>query len=86
MEHSHYDYCIVGAGVSGLTTAYHLLKADQKVLIVERDQRVGGLGKSYNYDGHIFDTGPKRFHTDDQIVIDFIEHVLNENIYIAGMS
>jgi protoporphyrinogen oxidase len=86
MEHSHYDYCIVGAGVSGLTTAYHLLKADQKVLIVERDQRVGGLGKSYNYDGHIFDTGPKRFHTDDQIVIDFIEHVLNENILRIGRS
>ena len=80
MEHSHYDYCIVGAGVSGLTTAYHLLKGNQKVLIIERDDRIGGLGKSYNYDGHIFDTGPKRFHTDDPIVISFIEHVLRENI------
>jgi len=38
------------------------------------------LGKSYTYDGQIFDTGPKRFHTDDPIVIDFIEHVLEEGI------
>jgi len=86
MEHSHYDYCIIGAGVSGLTTAYHLLKANHKVIIVERDDRIGGLGKSYNYDGHIFDTGPKRFHTDDPVVIDFIEHILKEDILRIGRS
>lgn len=86
MKHSHYDFCIVGAGPSGLTTAYKLLKGGKKVLIVERDDRIGGLGKSYTYDGQIFDTGPKRFHTDDPIVIDFIEHVLEEDILRIGRS
>ena len=86
MKRSHYDFCIVGSGPSGLTTAYHLLKGGKTVLIVERDSRVGGLSKSYDYDGHIFDTGPKRFHTDDPIVIDFIEHVLEENVLRIGRS
>jgi protoporphyrinogen oxidase len=86
MISSHYDFCIVGAGPSGLTTAYNLLKGGKKVLVIERDGRVGGLGKSYTYDGQIFDTGPKRFHTDDPIVIDFIEHVLEEDILRIGRA
>jgi protoporphyrinogen oxidase len=67
-----YDYCVVGAGPAGLTLAYRLLQAGQRVVMVERDARAGGLAKSYDYGGHIFDTGPKRFHTDDAIVQAFI--------------
>ncbi len=70
-----YDYCIVGAGPAGLTLAYHLTMAGARVVMIEREQRVGGLAKSYNYDGHLFDTGPKRFHTDDPIVQKFVEEV-----------
>ncbi len=75
-ESQTYDYCIVGAGPSGLTLAYKLLKGGGNVVVIERDNRVGGLAKSYNYDGQIFDTGPKRFHTDDKIVVDFINHIM----------
>lgn len=32
----HYDTIIIGAGVSGLTAAHHLHKAQQKVLIIEQ--------------------------------------------------
>ena len=76
MRDSKYDYCIIGAGPSGLTMAYKLLQGGANVLVMERESRVGGLAKSFNYDGHIFDTGPKRFHTDDPIVVDFIHHVM----------
>ena len=74
------DYCIVGGGPSGLTSAYELLKKNKKILMIERDSRVGGLAKSYNYNGHIFDTGPKRFHTDDPIVQSFLEEIMNMDI------
>ena len=73
----HFDFCVVGAGASGLTMSYELLKADKSVLLIERDERVGGLAKSHNYNGHIFDTGPKRFHTDDKVVEDFIRSAMD---------
>src|SRR5262245_48440432 len=86
MASHKFDYCIVGAGASGLTLAYQLLKAGKSVLMIERDARVGGLAKSYNYNGHVFDTGPKRFHTDDPIVLDFISDVLREDSVTIGRS
>lgn len=75
MKSSAYDYGIVGAGPAGLTLAYHLVKEGERVVMIERDARTGGLAKSYNYDGHVFDTGPKRFHTDDPVVQKFVEEV-----------
>tara|TARA_Y100001935_G_C17148942_1_gene429441 strand:- start:16 stop:555 length:540 start_codon:yes stop_codon:yes gene_type:complete len=71
-----FDYCIVGSGPSGLTCSYELLKDNKKILIIERDSRSGGLAKSYNYDGNIFDTGPKRFHTDDEVVKNFLNEIM----------
>ena len=80
------DDCIVGAGPSGLTLALQLLRAGKTVLIVERDARVGGLAKSYDYAGHVFDTGPKRFHTDDPIVLNFIHEVMKDGLSTIGRS
>jgi protoporphyrinogen oxidase len=75
-----YDYIILGSGPSGLTAAYCLAKAGKKILIVDRNSRAGGLSMSYSYNmnnqEHIFDTGPKRFHTDDPIVINFLNEIL----------
>jgi len=81
-----HDYCIVGAGPSGLTLAYRLLQAGKKVLLVERDSRTGGLAKSHDHGGHIFDTGPKRFHTDDPQVIAFIDEVTRHQSMSIGRS
>ena len=75
LDYPRFDYCIVGAGPSGLTLAYQLLKAGKSVVLVERDSRTGGLAKSHDYGGQIFDTGPKRFHTDDPIVLNFIADI-----------
>src|SRR3954453_24205029 len=74
-QRADYDFCIVGAGPSGLSLAYELLKGGARVLLIEREDRIGGLAKSHNYDGHIFDTGPKRFHTEDPVVLAFLEEV-----------
>lgn len=86
MDKLHFDYCVVGSGPSGLTAAYKLLKGGKSVLLIERDNRIGGLAKSYEYDGHIFDTGPKRFHTDDPIVLDFIQEITQGHIATIGRS
>jgi len=70
---------IVGAGIAGLTLGYHLIKAGRKVTVVEMEEQVGGLARSFRYDGFTFDIGPHRFHTDDQEVLKFIRDVLGED-------
>ena len=81
-----YDYCILGAGPSGLTAAYRLLQAGKRVLLIERDAQVGGLAKSHCYEGHIFDTGPKRFHTNDEQVVSFIQEIIGHDIVQISRS
>lgn len=44
---------IVGAGLAGLSTAYHLAGVPYRV--IEREQEVGGLCRSYKKDGFTFD-------------------------------
>jgi protoporphyrinogen oxidase len=83
-----FDYVIVGAGVAGLTLAHQLLAAGRSVLLVERQQRVGGLAKSFFYEVEgqmcIFDTGPKRFHTEDPQVREFITRILEDQYLEIG--
>ena len=40
-ENLHADVCIVGAGISGMTTAYLLTRADKTVIVLD-DGRIGG--------------------------------------------
>ena len=55
---------VIGAGPSGLTIAYELLKSKKyNVKIIEKDSRVGGLSKSYLFNGNRVDIGGHRYFT-----------------------
>ncbi len=59
------ELLIIGAGLSGLTTAYHLTRQDRRVTILEARQRVGGrifTERLPNGEGG-FDLGPAWFWT-----------------------
>lgn len=49
---------VVGAGLSGLSAALHLLGAGRRVTVVERDQRPGGRAGRLERGGYRIDTGP----------------------------
>jgi len=53
-----YDVIVVGGGVSGLLSALALSKEGKKVLVLEKDNVLGGVLRSYNVDGYRVDTGP----------------------------
>ena len=54
---------ILGAGPAGLTAGYEALKRGLDPLIYEQDIQVGGISKTVNFRGHLFDVGGHRFFT-----------------------
>jgi len=52
---------IVGAGMAGLTAAAYLMKENYKVLILDKNDKCGGLLQTFQSDGFSFDTGPRAF-------------------------
>jgi protoporphyrinogen oxidase len=89
-----YDAIVIGAGPAGLTTAYALAKAGRSVLVVEQDPRyVGGISRTVNYKGFLFDIGGHRFFSKSKEVVDlwneilpkdFIERPRLSRIYYRG--
>ncbi len=72
----HQDFVIVGAGVAGLSFAHSVLGEGKSALVVERNDHVGGLARSFRYGDFFFDVGPKRFHTEDPEVLSFLLSIL----------
>lgn len=54
-----YDAVIVGGGIAGLTSAAFLSKNGYKILLCEKEDKVGGLASSFYYDGFLFDSGAR---------------------------
>ncbi len=52
---------ILGAGPAGLAAAWRLARTGHPVTVVEREQAVGGLCRSFELDGCLFDIGPHLF-------------------------
>lgn len=62
---------ILGAGLTGLSTALHLRRSPY--LVVERDQRVGGKARSERRDGYTFDITGHWLHLRDDRVRRLVE-------------
>src|SRR5262249_19221236 len=89
-----FDAIIVGAGPAGLTAAYLLSKAGRNVLVLEQDEKyVGGISRTVQHDGFLFDIGGHRFFSKSTAVVDlwneilphdFIERPRLSRIYYRG--
>jgi protoporphyrinogen oxidase len=72
---------IVGAGPAGLTAAYELAKAGQRVLVLESDpEYVGGISRTVNYHGYRFDIGGHRFFSKSQEVEELWTEILGADL------
>lgn len=54
---------ILGAGPAGLTAGYELLQQGMHTIILEKTDKVGGIARTENYKGYLFDIGGHRFFT-----------------------
>ncbi len=69
---------ILGAGLAGLSAAYHL---NGEHMILEKDRRVGGLCKSVDIQGYVFDYAPHILFSRDEYVKSLYEDLLRGNLY-----
>src|SRR3970040_1783142 len=80
------DFVVVGGGVAGLSFAHTVLKEQQQVTVVERNDVVGGLARSFGYGDFTFDVGPKGLHTEDKEVLDFLLEILGDDYLVVDRS
>lgn len=57
-ETTHCTYLVIGGGISGLSTAYHLTRQGESVTLIEAADRVGGAVGSVQEDGWLRELGP----------------------------
>jgi len=69
---------ILGAGPSGMACAYELNKAKKPFVLIEKDSRIGGMGKTLEFNGFKTDIGPHRFFSQNQYLYDLIKDLLGE--------
>ncbi|MCN9240434.1 FAD-dependent oxidoreductase [Streptomyces sp. RY43-2] len=57
MTETDVDIAVVGAGISGLATAFHLARAGRSVRVFEALDKVGGRMVTRRHDGYVLDEG-----------------------------
>ncbi|MEL7534228.1 MAG: protoporphyrinogen oxidase, partial [Bacteroidota bacterium] len=62
------EYLVLGAGISGLTAAFRLVKAGKEVALLERNARVGGAIYSLRQEGFIFEKGANSMASHEAVI------------------
>lgn len=70
---------VIGGGPAGLTAAYELTKQQQKAIVLEKYNKVGGIARTENYRDYHFDMGGHRFYTKSAPVQQLWREVLGDD-------
>lgn len=89
-----YDTLVIGAGPAGLTCSLALARSGRSVMVLEADpDYVGGISRTVNYKGFLFDVGGHRFFSKsaeinkiwaDLLPDDFLDRPRLSRIYYKG--
>ena len=71
---------ILGAGLSGITTAYFMQNFDwvKSITLLEKESRPGGLCRTIEKDGYLYDIGPHILFSKDKEMLELMLSVLDE--------
>ncbi len=70
---------VMGGGPAGLTASWELARNAVPSVVLEADQQVGGISRTGNYKGYLFDIGGHRFFTKWNEVSQIWDEVLGNN-------
>ena len=70
---------MIGGGPAGLTAAYELTKQQHRPIVLEKNDKVGGIARTENYRGYHFDMGGHRFFTKSVQVQQFWQEILGDD-------
>lgn len=79
------EVVVIGAGISGLSTAYRLKKEGVDVVVYEKDDRIGGTIHTVKEKGYLFEVGAQTILA-DQEVIDFLKEAGIEPVEASPSS
>jgi len=83
ITHKEFSHGItyLGRGLSALSTTFFLQKKSQisKITLLEQEDRVGGLCRSYDAKGIMHDIGPHIFFSKNEKILSFMTDLLGEN-------
>jgi len=71
---------ILGAGPAGMGCAYTLAKAASFPLVIEKEEITGGLCRTINFHGYLFDIGGHRFLTKSEEINQLWHDILGNDL------
>lgn len=71
---------ILGGGLSGLSTAWHLQKSGIDCQLLEKEAEVGGLCRSKKINGFTFDYDGHLLHFKSDYALELVSHLLKDNL------
>src|SRR6056297_2983809 len=83
-ENIQTDITIIGAGITGLTLAYHLKNAGANVRIVEKADHIGGVIQTATENGFIYETGPNTGVLSNPELVELFEDLADVNLETAN--
>jgi len=72
------DVVVVGAGLTGLTTAFYLNKANVKFVVLEKAPMVGGVIQTITEKGFTYEHGPNTGVVGNSTVVDVFEELADK--------
>ena len=71
---------VIGAGLTGLTSAYVLHQAGLPVTVFEAEDVIGGASRTVEVEGFRFDLGGHRFYTRNEAVLEVVRQLLGDDL------
>lgn len=74
---------ILGGGPAGMSAAWRLARAGHKAFLLEKEDRVGGLCRTVEYNGFRFDLGGHRFISQDATLIEAVRALMGKELLLV---